>query len=403
MEDAQGLAVSCNSAQAIEAYDRSIDQQLHAWSGALQSIEIALQHAPDFALAHGAKALILKAYGRNAEAQYESKIAQNLNKHITDREQSHVAIIELIVEGKGTSALEAVYTHAERWPTDAYIISTALGAFGLIAFSGKANHDQIRLDFIRKLALHYPPDHPWMLTHIGFGLIEANQPESGLEYIERSLATREKNGNAAHVLLHAYFELNRPQLGLNFVNKWGVQYPDDAMLFGHIHWHAALCELDLDASNDALKRLRTIIEPALNLAPSLVGLTDSTSLLWRLHLKGQLGLSWMNASQFANQRFPLGGNVFAEFHLAMLAAGIQSYDDLDTCNRRLENLIDTGNEAAPIAAQWAKGLMALLKNQPALAFEAISRCTFETQRLGGSHAQRTVIDRTLAWLNNNSL
>jgi hypothetical protein len=113
---------------------------------------------------------------------------------------------------------------------------------------------------------------------------------------------------------------------------------------------------------------------------------------------GVKGLSWINAQRFASDRFPGGGNVFAEFHLAMLAVGLQRPEDLRACQMRLEKLMDSGNEAARVATQWVQGLASLFQNNPATAREEISFCKHEAARLGGSHAQRFVIEDTLAWL-----
>lgn len=137
----------------------------------------------------------------------------------------------------------------------------------------------------------------------------------------------------------------------------------------------------------------------LNLAPSLVGLTDSTSLLWRLRLKGLEDLCWTIAQRFANDRFPNGGNVFAEFHLAMLAAGLKNIHELQACQTRLQKLVATGNQAATIAAHWVAALENILIGEAKEAQDAIDLCIPEAARLGGSHAQRSVLDLTQTWLN----
>ena len=50
-------------------------------------------------------------------------------------------------------------------------------------------------------------------------------------------------------------------------------------------------------------------------------MSDAASMLWRLHLLGRQGLPWSAAAAYCERYFPNGGNVFAELHLAMLAAG----------------------------------------------------------------------------------
>ncbi len=398
MKNSLDQILTCRSKDAIDAYDQAVDCQLHAWPGALAAINLALQYAPDFALAHSARALILQSYGRGLEAREASKQAQSFKQTTTERERSHIDIIQRIIEGQSTAALASVRNHAEKWPLDALVMSTALGAFGLIAFSGQADHDQQRYDFVQKLIPSYPNEHPWLLTHRGWVLIETKQPQAGLPFVAHSLSLRPANGNAAHVMMHAQFELNKPAAGLDFANKWLTLYPENAMLFGHVHWHAALCEIELGRAEQAVQRLLTIIEPHLAHAPPLVGMTDTTSVLWRLNMQGLKDLSWTAAERFAKDNYSKGGNVFAELHLAMLAFATEQSEDLQTCRVRLQKQADSGHGGAPSALHWVDGLAALRKHDRVTARHAFTQCAEKSVGLGGSHAQRTVIERTLAAL-----
>ena len=398
MKDAFGQTVTCSSQAALEAYDQAVDYQLHAWPGALVALEHALQHAPNFALAHSTRALLLQSAGRGAKAREASKQAQLFTHATTAREQSHLGIIELMLEGRSASALKCVRTHASQWPGDALVMSLALGAFGLIAFSGYADHDQQRFDFVQKIALAYPADCPWLLTHQGWVLIEAKQPEAGLPFVARSLALRPANGNAAHVMMHARFERDEPELAHSFATTWLASYPDTAMLFGHIHWHTALCEIELGQTEEALKRLLSVIEPHLIHAPPIVGMTDAASLLWRLQLRGLKDLSWVAAQKFANEKFENGGNPFVEIHLAMLAVGTGQTEALVACRARLQKLAAAGHGSAPSALRWVDGLAAWLASDFTKAQQELAQSVEHAVTLGGSHAQRTVIERTLASL-----
>ena len=398
MKDAFGQTITCSSQPALEAYDQAVDCQLHAWPGALVALEHALQHAPNFALAHSTRALLLQSAGRGAKAREASKQAQLFTHATTAREQSHLGIIELMLEGRSASALKCVRTHASQWPGDALVMSLALGAFGLIAFSGYADHDQQRFDFVQKIALAYPADCPWLLTHQGWVLIEAKQPEAGLPFVARSLALRPANGNAAHVMMHARFERDEPELAHSFATTWLASYPDTAMLFGHIHWHTALCEIELGQTEEALKRLLSVIEPHLIHAPPIVGMTDAASLLWRLQLRGLKDLSWVAAQKFANEKFANGGNPFVEIHLAMLAVGTGQTEALVACRARLQKLAAAGHGSAPSALRWVDGLAAWLASDFTKAQQELAQSVEHAVTLGGSHAQRTVIERTLASL-----
>jgi hypothetical protein len=65
----------------------------------------------------------------------------------------------------------------------------------------------------------------------------------------------------------------------------------------------------------------------------------------------------------------------------------------------LQKLVATGNQAATIAAHWVTALENILNSEAKEAQDAIDFCIPEAARLGGSHAQRSVLDLTQTWLN----
>ena len=66
MQDQFGNSVTCASAEALGAYDRAVELQLHAWPGVFEALDQAIVAAPDFALAHALHALVLAAATRSA-------------------------------------------------------------------------------------------------------------------------------------------------------------------------------------------------------------------------------------------------------------------------------------------------------------------------------------------------
>lgn len=394
--DALGLRLSCACAEAAQAYVEAVDHQLHAWSGGFAAVQRALSLDPGFAVAHAAHALMLLARGSAQQAGTAITLARDSAAGASAREQSHVALLLHLVQGRPADALAAVQVHAERWPTDALALSTALGAFGLFAFSGHAEHDAARLAFTRRIAAHYPPDHPWLLTSLAWAHIEAGELDAGSELIALSLHVRRANGNAAHVMMHAWFERGQPESAMAFIDPWLADYPGDAMLYGHLNWHAVLCDIEFGRTDAALARVLSRIVPHLEVALPLVGFTDIASALWRLGLAGRRGLPWTVAAQFAQQHYAQGGNPFVELHLAMLATAQADRPALARCAARLQRRADAGHDAAAPALAWVAALAALLDGDTLRARHELQRCLDQAVRLGGSHAQRTVIECTLA-------
>lgn len=394
MHDYFGNLVTISSHTGLRHYDQAVDAHLHAWPGVLESVDAALLETPDFALAHALRALVLASRGLGSQAKDAVARAQATAKGTQPREQRHVRIITAIIEGRVGEALQEVEAHVQRFPTDALIASTALGAYGLFAFSGRADHDAARLAFTELLAPHYPSQYPWLLAYRGWARIECGDVEAGLNMARQALTLRPSNGHNAHIVLHGLFELHQPQESLTFLNTWLPRYPTNAVMWGHLQWHGGLAEIELGRLDAAAERLRGPMTDYLPRGSPFMGLADLASLLWRLGLSGVFGLPWALAQEHAQRHFPNGANVFGELHLTMLAAASGDRTRLLAARMRLESAHARGHAGAFVAVEWVQALLALLDGDSTAAQSHFDVCLRDVVRLGGSAAQREVVEQT---------
>jgi hypothetical protein len=306
--------------------------------------------------------------------------------------------VAAIVEGRAPVALALVVAQAARHPTDLLSASTALGAYGLFAFSGRADHDAARLAFVESIAPHLPDDIPWLIAYRGWSMIEAGRLDEGMAMAWRAIGMRPDNGHNAHIVLHGLFERGDADAALAFMVDWMPRYPDDAPMWGHLHWHAALAEIGSGRTQAAVERLAGPILRYLPVGAPFMGLADLPSLLWRLGLAGVADLPWATAREHTGRHFPAGANVFGELHLAMVAAAHADRDALAGVVGRLDKHAARGHAGAPVAADWARALDALLAGDREKGRALLLDCVAGSVRLGGSHAQRTVLEGTLAAL-----
>ena len=144
IEDRYGLRLSTESSAAA-AYRDGVDLMLSAWPGAGDAFDRAIAADPDFALAHIARARVHSFYQQSEAARKEAALARELvTRNGTAREKGHVETLALAAEGQLASALSSALRHLEEFPRDAVVLSLPLGAFGLFAFSGRADHDQTK-------------------------------------------------------------------------------------------------------------------------------------------------------------------------------------------------------------------------------------------------------------------
>ena len=394
MNDRFGNATGTTSSAAVGHYDRAVDAHLHAWPGVVEALDAAIASAPDFALPHALKALIFFGRGRRSQAQQSIASAQACCTTAPSVVSGQVTVMTSIVEGRPRDALAQVIEHARRHPTDALTSSTALGAYGLFAFSGRADHDAARLAFTETLAPHYPEDFPWLLAYRGWARIEAGQVDEGLAMARQAIALRPTNGHNAHIVLHGLYEAGEPSACLAFVEDWLPSYPSDALMWGHLHWHAALAEIELQQSDAAVTRMIGPIMEYLPCGTPFMGLADVASLLWRLGLRKVPNLPWSTAQDHAERHFPTGSNVFGELHLTMLAAVRSDRGALVAAFERLRATSEKGHEGAAVAMRWTEALIKLLDGESESAREHLDYCKAAAVRLGGSNAQRSIVSET---------
>lgn len=393
MQDQFGNSVSCSSMAAVQAYDRAVDAQLHALPGVPKALQEAIGEAPDFALAHALHALTLAGRGRGAEARDAIGRARACGQQDA-RERSQIDLMATLIDGRVVAALPLIVEHSQRFPRDLLAASTALGAYGAFAFSGRADHDSARLAFTDALALHHDPELAWLLAYRGWARIECGRADEGMAMARRAMAIRRDNGHNAHILMHGFYEAGQPRDALSFLEQWLPDYSDDALLWGHLQWHGALAHIELGQIDQAVHLLGPILAYLPRGTP-FMGLADIASLLWRLGLRGIPALPWAVARVHAERHFPKGSNVFGELHLAMLAAAHADGEGLDASLARLGRIADGGQAGAPAAMQWVRALRLLLDREPQAARGPLEACIKDAVRLGGSNAQRCVLAQTL--------
>lgn len=396
-EDRHGLPLTTASTAAARFYREGIDLLLSAWPGADAAFDAAIAADPDFALAHLARGRYHQAYAETAAARDKAATARRLVANATPREQSHVAAIAAAIEGRGAEAIAAAEQHLESHPRDAFVLSTLMGAFGLYAFSGRADHDAARVAICERHARHYRDDW-WFTGYLGWSHTEAGSCGVGRILAERALELRRANANAAHALAHALFEQGEFDACRSFMDDWLPGYDASGILNGHLCWHLALGALDQGDTAGALGIYEQRIRPAKSLAAPLNRLTDAASLLWRLELAGSArdAAAWQEVLDYAAQWYAQPGLAFADVHHAMAVAGADRGAAGLTRAAAIDAAVAANRlPAGPVTADLYRGLLAFGQGDFAAAIPLLDRARSETVRIGGSHAQREIVEDTL--------
>lgn len=397
-EDRYGLPISTASDAAAEAYRRGVDLMLSAWPGTEQAFDAAIEADGEFALAYAARSRMHLVYADMAQAQAKAAKARELvGRNGTEREKSHVEILALTTEGQPVKALELALAHLEQWPRDATIMALPLGAFGLFAFSGMADHDQARVDLCERHKTHYGDDW-WFLTNLGWAHTENNNVVTGRRITQQGFDKRRENANAVHSLLHAMFEDGSLSDADALVKDWLPGYDRSGLLYGHVCWHHALLSLEQGDTKAAAAIYTERLQPKISLAAPLNMMTDGVSLMWRLEAAGMPVQKDLSADlvAYAERWFPRTGNAFAEVHMAMLAALTGNRTSLDNRIAELNARHSKGKlPAGSVVPETCRAVRAFADQDYQACATILEPVAADVVRIGGSHAQREMIEDTL--------
>ncbi|MBL8703250.1 MAG: hypothetical protein JNM30_00320 [Rhodospirillales bacterium] len=390
------LPASTASADALAAYDAGVAALLTAAPDPEAQLLQAVAIDPGFALAHAGLARCHQVQARVPEARDAIAQAIALARDGTPREQGHVAVLSLAINGKGAAALDRLKAHLGDFPRDAVPLSAALGVYGLIGFSGRVDHHAEQRALLEWLQPRWP-EHGWFLGYLGWSEVETGAAARGSDRVDRALALLPANANAAHARAHGYFELGQATEGAAFVADWLQRhYRPQGILHGHLHWHCALGERAGGDTGAALARYGASIEHSS--APAMPRLADGASFLWRCLLGDEVEAPrWQAMAELTARAFAQSGLAFADLHAAMVEAATGCTAALE---RRIEALdrrvAENALPAGKVVPTLCRALAAYSAKDWNRAIDLLEAALPDLPRVGGSNAQRDVFLDTLA-------
>lgn len=391
IRDRYDNVLTTSSARAADQFHLSLDRLLAGQPQMDQGFLAAVDIDSQFAAAYVGLARARQTVGDMAGARHAIAQAEALVADVTAREASQINAVSLMLKGKGAEALQAVYAHMDEYPRDAIVAQTSSSIYGLIGFSGQPGREAQMLAFLSRLMPHYGQDW-WLMSQYAFALCETGQLTQAGAMIDAALAINPDNAHGAHVRSHVSYEEGDVENGIGFLKDWLKGYDKAGVMHGHLSWHQALWSLqtgDLD-SMWALLDDAVTPEAAIGGAPLSV-LVDTASLLHRAELAGvQVPVArWAAISGFAAKAFPRTGNAFVDMHAAVAHAMAGDGDALARI------ISDPAGPAADLVPNIALGFQNMAQADWAGASRHLRAAMADTARIGGSRAQRDLVEHSL--------
>jgi len=239
------------------------------------------------------------------------------------------------------------------------------------------------------------PGYHAALSLYAFALQECGDYAPAEEAALKALALEPADLRAQHTLLHVYEMLDRPADGVRWAGRHSSQW-HDAAGGHHLWWHVALFMIGLDRPHGALALYDLRMQQ-----DTIAGLIDGSALLWRLHLRrfdvgarfAALAGRWAQYAEDAHC-------AFNDLHAMMAFAGAERWDLaarlLAAQERRLARPIGANRDMTRAGYPACRALLAFAKGDFRSAEALLRSLPPVVHRIGGSHAQRDVLQLTRA-------
>jgi tetratricopeptide (TPR) repeat protein len=401
--DVRGNPVSCSSQVALSAAERALWRMMSFYDTPLADLDEAIAAAPTWVLPQVMKAgflLSLTEPSLHADAQTALQLAEALTAHATPRERAHLQAVQQVAHGRWFAALRMWDELLVQHPRDAL----ALQWSQLWDFYG-GDLAGLRQRPARALPQWDSSDplYPHVLALHAFGLEENNLYPQAEDSARRALAIDPRVPWAVHAVAHVMEMQGRFEEGSAWLRQHQNHWAEGNGFATHLWWHKSLFRFE---ALDVAGVLR-LLDAHLSGAAMQITLqrVDAASMLWRLHLLGQ-DMSAQFAALLAG--WPLndadaGDYAFNDVHVvaAMLGAGAHARAEawLARCAQRALDAQDARRANHAVAREVGlplmRGLLAFSRGDANGAVALIYPVRSLAQRLGGSHAQRDLIDQTL--------
>ncbi len=397
IDDAQGYSLSGATPAAAATYNDAVRAFNLVYGDAISLFGATRETAPDFVMAYLGHAWVL-ALANDPGLMLRARALVDTVRPLpmNERERAHLAALSHVIESARAAAVAVLDRHLMNYPFDlvahqaAALIDGFLGRFPWVRDRSARALPLWSMDC---------PGYATLLAFHGFGLEEAGDYARAEDKSRAAAELEPQSFWPHHTVAHVMEMTGRPEDGLGWMAAREKLWSTPAhMNQVHIWWHKALFHLELGQYDAALAVYDGPIRATQR--PVALSLTNAAALLWRLDTLGcDIGERWRDEADLWEGHADGKCLVFADIHAAMaeLRCGREALVE-----RRVAAMRDTAastSEAAhlyrTVGIPIVEGLMAFHRGAWAEAVEMLLPVRVDLWQIGGSHAQRDVVNWTL--------
>ncbi len=396
LTDATGHPLSGASPGSLAAYDQAAFELLCMVDDPVASVDRALAASPEMTMAHALKAWLHLLGTEPAGLDVALACCDAADGLPADaRERAHLAAARALANGRWAEAGRRLEDLSLRWPRDSLALQVG---HQIDYFRGDAR--MLRDRIARALPAwdaSVPGWHALLGMH-AFGLEETGDYRAAELHGRRSVELQPRDSWAWHAVAHVHEMRNTPEEGIGWLEPARDTWAAGSFLAGHNTWHLALFHLELDRHDEVLR----LYDEAIGGTGSSVvlDLIDASAMLWRLHLRGvSLGDRFESIAARWAAVGGAGRYAFNDLHamIAFVGAGLTRAQQqlLEAQQAAMQSDVDNAMFTREVGHPAARAMQAFERGDHALAASLLRSIRSTSQRFGGSHAQRDVIDLTL--------
>lgn len=392
IQDAQGLAVTTDSPQAVEAINQFVDQALTYGSQAEATILKAVNADGGCAIAHAYAAayyLSQENWAGRVRAKPHLKQALAGVAQVSCREQLYIRGIDAWGQGQIEQAIGHQVALVQDFPQDLLAVQQAQYHY---FYQG----DSQGLLEVALAALPANPNQPLLLSMAAFGLEQCHQFTQAEALGRRATELRRHNPWAHHAVAHVLDAQGRHREAVAWMTTYADTWGDcNSMLLTHNWWHVALSYLALGETATVLRLYDSHVwgRAQKHTPKDQVG---AIALLLRLDLAGvEVGSRWRSLARPLQLRLAEQALPFQDLHYVYALARAEYPDAARTM---IENMARHGHSLdEPAKTRWlklavpaAQGLVAHAQGDWESAIAHLRPVLPHLYRLGGSHTQQAL-------------
>jgi tetratricopeptide (TPR) repeat protein len=391
--DRWGVPVLASSHDAVETLDGAIEELAALAGDPAGGAEKAAAEDPGLLLAHIYRAYLhLYATTPGGIKQAHTILAAITGNDgaLPEREQAHLRAARAWADGDWELATRCLESALRANPRDLLALKVAQDLYFFLG-----NRLELR-DTAARVLPHWPRDRPgWGYVQgiYAFGLEENGDYRQAERRAAAALDANRRDVWSVHAMAHVYEMEGRHREGEAFLASTAKDWAGSYFAV-HNWWHKALYHLELLDLDTAL----ALYDDAVRATRSAewLDVVDAAALLWRLRLYG-VDVTGRAQALAADVSVTDPVYIFNDWHALMafsLAGDLGRARDVLSANRGL-----TAETNAMMSERSGLrllgGFLAFMSGRPQETLDMLGDIRQHANVVGGSHAQRDVIDLTL--------